>query len=63
MTTTASDPTIPILQRLLADARALHQHSDDPVVEGRSDFLMAYVHDMLRLKDPFNTIEHLADYQ
>lgn len=57
------DPTLPILRRLLDDAKELHEHRDDPVVEGRSAFLIAYVHDMLRLKDPFGTIEHIVDYE
>lgn len=57
------DPAIPILRRMLDDAKELAGLQEDPVLEGRAPFLIAYVHDMLRLKDPFGTIEYLVDYE
>lgn len=60
---TTEDPALAILRRMLADARELVTMSTDPVLEGRGGFLVAYIHDMLRLKDPFGTIEHVVDWE
>lgn len=60
---TTEDPALAILRRMLADARELVTMSTDPVLEGRAGFLVAYIHDMLRLKDPFGTIEHVVDWE
>lgn len=58
-----TDPAVPILRRMLDDAKALCDIDDDPVLDGRTGFLVAYLHDILRLKDPFGSIEHLVDYE
>lgn len=59
----SEDPSVDVLWRMLADARALAQIQDDPVLEGRSEFLVAYIYDILRLKDPFNTIDHVGELE
>lgn len=55
--------TVEILRRMFEDAKQLAAHRNDPVLEGRAGFLVAYLHDILRLKDPFGTIEHVVDYE
>jgi hypothetical protein len=57
------DPSVPILWRMLDDAKQLSSFADDPVLEGRTGFLVAYLHDILRLKDPFNSIEHIVEFE
>jgi hypothetical protein len=54
---------IEILRRMFEDAKRLAAHRDDPVLEGRAGFLVAYLHDVLRLKDPFASIGNVVDYE
>ena len=54
---------IEILRRMFEDAKRLAAHRDDPVLVGRAGFLVAYLHDVLRLKDPFASIGNVVDYE
>jgi len=49
--------------RALRDAAIdLHRgRGDDPVLAGRTEHLVAYLQDTLRLKDPLNEIMHVGE--
>lgn len=59
----SEDPAVAVLWRMFEDSKILAEIDDDPVLEGRAGFLIAYLHDILRLKDPFNTITHVIDFE
>jgi len=58
-----TDPEIiEALRRLRDEAMALHQgRGDDPVLAGRTEYLVAYLQDTLRLKDPLNELLHVTE--
>jgi len=58
-----NDPAVPLLRAMLEDAKTLARLPQDPVLEGRTGFLVAYLHDILRLKDPFNSIGHVVEFE
>ena len=57
------DETIETLRRMLEDAKRLTAVKDDPVLEGRAPFLVAYLNDILSLKAPFESIGHIVDFE
>lgn len=53
---------IDVLRRLRDDVVALHRNrGDDPVLAGRTEYLVAYLQDTLRLKDPLNELAHVTE--
>lgn len=50
------------LRRLREAAVALHRaRGDDPVLAGRTEYLVAYLQDTLRLKDPVHELLHVTE--
>lgn len=53
---------IDVLRRIRDDAVLLHRNrGDDPVLAGRTEYLVAYLQDTLRLKDPLNELAHVTE--
>ena len=53
---------IETLRRMRDDAIRLHRDGrDDPVLAGRTEYLVAYLQDTLRLKDPVHELLHVTE--